>query len=155
MLVWDIAGNERFRPIVPQYFSGADGVVLVYDVMSRKSFDDLACWIQTLKKQGVDTSNATFALVANKIDVTDKHHVSPCEGEAFAKIHGMPIFVQSSAKHDVGIDRLFSDLVSTISEQRVKNRSHEPGHEHILSLFPSEGSNTLQKSRGCFSCIMQ
>ena len=41
MQIWDTAGQERFRTIASIYFRDAHGIILVYDVTSRKSYDDL------------------------------------------------------------------------------------------------------------------
>jgi GTPase SAR1 family protein len=39
--LWDTAGQERFRSIMPSYFKNALGVVLVYDITKRDSFENL------------------------------------------------------------------------------------------------------------------
>ena len=42
--IWDIAGQERFRTAVASYYRGAMGVLLVYDVTSRQSFQNIGFW---------------------------------------------------------------------------------------------------------------
>ncbi|TFY79756.1 hypothetical protein EWM64_g4255 [Hericium alpestre] len=42
--IWDTAGQERFRTITSSYYRGAQGVILVYDVANRESFDALPRW---------------------------------------------------------------------------------------------------------------
>lgn len=42
--IWDIAGQERFRTAVASYYRGASGVILVYDVTNRESFQNIAYW---------------------------------------------------------------------------------------------------------------
>ena len=48
--IWDTAGQERFRTITSAYYRGADGVVMVYDVTHRESFDHVAEWLAEVNK---------------------------------------------------------------------------------------------------------
>ena len=41
MQIWDTAGQERFRNITMNYYRGAMGIMIVYDVTNSKSFDDV------------------------------------------------------------------------------------------------------------------
>lgn len=43
--MWDTAGQEKFRTITSAYYKGAQGIVLVFDVTDRKSFDDIKNWL--------------------------------------------------------------------------------------------------------------
>lgn len=49
MQIWDTAGQERFRTITTSYFRGAQGILLVYDVTDRKSFDSIRNWVTQLE----------------------------------------------------------------------------------------------------------
>ncbi|VDN91210.1 unnamed protein product [Brugia pahangi] len=62
--LWDTAGQERFRSITEQYFRKADGVILMYDVTSERSFLNVRNWINSMKA-GVDES-CVMCLVGNK-----------------------------------------------------------------------------------------
>ena len=42
LTVWDTAGQERFRTLTSSYYRGAQGIVFVYDITRRDTFDDLA-----------------------------------------------------------------------------------------------------------------
>ena len=46
LTLWDTAGQERFRTLTSSYYRGAQGVVLVYDVTRRATFDDLQRWLE-------------------------------------------------------------------------------------------------------------
>ena len=49
MQIWDTAGQEKFRNIAKQYYKGANGVLLIYDVTNKKSFERIAYWMNELK----------------------------------------------------------------------------------------------------------
>ena len=61
------AGQERFRTITTSYFKGAHGIMLVYDVTDRESFQNIAVWAKDIKKHAepqvllniIDMSHAT------------------------------------------------------------------------------------------------
>ena len=42
--IWDTAGQERFQSLGVAFYRGADCCVLVYDVNSQKTFDNLDNW---------------------------------------------------------------------------------------------------------------
>ncbi len=43
--MWDTAGQEKFRTITSAYYKGSQGIVLVFDLTDRKSFDDIKNWL--------------------------------------------------------------------------------------------------------------
>ena len=46
MQIWDSAGQEKFKSLIPDYIRGASLVILVYDISNKKSFDNLNSWIE-------------------------------------------------------------------------------------------------------------
>ena len=40
--MWDTAGHERFKTMSDTYYNGCTGIILVYDVTDRKSFENLS-----------------------------------------------------------------------------------------------------------------
>ena len=64
--VQDTAGQERFRTITSSYYRGAQGIILVYDVSNRESFDALPRWFSELETY---VSPAVVKIVVgNKVD---------------------------------------------------------------------------------------
>ena len=51
---WDTAGQERFRTITSSYYRGAHGIIIVYDVTDRESFNNVKHWIQEIDKYAAD-----------------------------------------------------------------------------------------------------
>ena len=49
--IWDTAGQERFRTITRQFYRGAQGCLLVYDVTDRESFDHVRQWLDDIRTQ--------------------------------------------------------------------------------------------------------
>lgn len=48
--IWDTAGQERFQTITHQYYRGALGILLVYDVTNAKSFNNIERWLRKIEE---------------------------------------------------------------------------------------------------------
>ncbi|KAK1926692.1 putative ras-related protein rab-18 [Papiliotrema laurentii] len=109
--IWDTAGQERFRTLTSSYYRGAQAVILVYDVSSRSTFDELLKWfkeIDTYCGEGV-----VKVVVGNKMDKEFSRQVSTEEGRAFAERMGTS-FVECSAKTRTGVLDIFQEVVRKI-----------------------------------------
>ena len=67
--IWDTAGQERYRTVAPIYFRDAHGILLVYDVTNRKSFEDMNYWFNEVVTKG--EKNAAVVIVGNKCDLPE------------------------------------------------------------------------------------
>ncbi|OQS06605.1 Rab18 family GTPase [Thraustotheca clavata] len=112
MTIWDTAGQERFRTLTSSYYRGAQGIVLVYDVARRETFENLDTWLQEVEVYSpANGRDVVKLLVGNKID--KERVVARKEGEAWARSKGM-LFVESSAKTKIGIQQVFNEVVQKI-----------------------------------------
>ena len=102
--LWDSAGQEKYKSLIPSYVRGASLIFLVYDVTDERSFDAVSTWLNFIK-QNLDVNAATkLVLVGNKIDLERK--VSASKAEAFAKKEGMVCY-EVSAKTNQNVVELF------------------------------------------------
>ncbi|KAG8681543.1 Ras- protein Rab-18 [Ceratobasidium sp. 428] len=109
--IWDTAGQERFRTITSSYYRGAQGIILVYDVSNRESFEALPRWFSELETYV--SPSVVKIVVGNKVDKEFSRQVSTEEGKAFAERMGT-LFVEASAKTKVGVQDTFRELVEKI-----------------------------------------
>lgn len=91
---WDTAGQERFRTITSAYYRGADGIIMVYDITHRESFDNVREWLEEVNRYAAPET--CKLLIGNKSDREDRA-VKYEEGEALGKELGMP-FLETSAR---------------------------------------------------------
>ncbi|KAG6612028.1 putative Rab8 family GTPase [Phytophthora cinnamomi] len=94
--IWDTAGQERFHRITATYYKGANGIVLVYDVSDRRSFDNVGYWMNNIRQYSSPMQMPAMLLVGNKIDLPNRV-VSLEEGQAAASQYGCR-FIETSAK---------------------------------------------------------
>lgn len=99
--IWDTAGQERFHVITRAYYKGAHGIVLVYDVSDRKTFENVAYWLKNIREHGEKETMAV--LVGNKVDVGEElQAISKEEGQKLADKRKMR-FERTSAKDGTGV----------------------------------------------------
>ena len=117
--IWDTCGQERFRNMVDTYYKGGNGILIIYDITNRESFDKLNAWLIDINNKG--NKYMYKILIGNKCDLTDKREVTYEEGEEFAKIKGMDFF-ETSAKTANFVQETFDKLTSEILQIYEKNR---------------------------------
>ena len=106
--IWDTAGQDRFRTITKNYYKGANGIILIYDVTSTETYENVENWISQIKEEA--SPNVVIYLVGNKVDMEDKRKVSTEEGQKIADDNNLP-FIETSAKSDININETFDNLV--------------------------------------------
>ena len=136
--LWDTAGQERFRTIAKSYYKGAHGIILIYDVTNRKTFENIRKWLNQIKEE---TSNKiSIILVANKIDCdADSRLVSKEEGEYLAKNANLPIY-EASAKESINVNESFQFLIEQVSEHSANIQTQ---------VATKLSANSQQKKKNC------
>jgi Ras-related protein Rab-1A len=114
--IWDTAGQERFRTITSSYYRGAHGIIIVYDVTDRQSFQNVEHWLKEIDKYA--TGNVNKLLVGNKSDLQSKKVVTYDEAKEFADKHGIK-FLETSAKNSHNVEQAFQTMATEI-KARVK-----------------------------------
>jgi small GTP-binding protein len=109
--IWDTAGQERFRSISKAYFRNAVAGILVYDITSLSSFDELMDWLAELR--GLALPNAYILIVGNKADLASRREVAPGVVKEFAATHGLES-IEASARNGQNVTEAFTRLAFEI-----------------------------------------
>jgi small GTP-binding protein len=119
--LWDTGGQEFVKSLLPFYFSGATGGVLVYDITNRNSYNALEYWLKQIRQ---NAGGIPVVLAGNKIDRAEERKVSTEEAQSFAGERGL-MYLETSAKTGVSVPDLFTGLVEVIYENE-KNKAKKP-----------------------------
>ena len=100
LVIWDTAGQERFHAIAVKALKSAQGVIIVYDVTKKETFDHINNWLGTIKEEMTEPN---LILFGNKIDLQNRE-VSFDEAEKYAIKNNLKYF-ETSAKLSKGIEK--------------------------------------------------
>jgi small GTP-binding protein len=114
LIVWDTAGQEKYRGIVPMYFSRAVFILIVYDVTNRASFDSVPSWASLSQEKA--PTNVRLVLIGNKSDLEEQRVVSWTEGTELATSI-RAIFLETSALNSNGVRDLIVAVASQVCEE--------------------------------------
>ena len=121
--VWDTAGQERFRNVTKSYFQSSHGLLVVYDITDKESFDKIKFWIENIKNNAPE--NAKLILVGNKCDLANERKVTIEDGENKARNYNIKFF-ESSAKDGTNVNELFFYLANEIyQDEKTKEKDNK------------------------------
>ncbi|XP_053123525.1 ras-related protein Rab-42-like [Hemicordylus capensis] len=112
--LWDTAGQERFRCIPRSFYRNAVGVLLVFDMTSRRSFENIFEWYNEVTNAQM-MEKVIFLLIGHKSDLQSNNRVSFEEAEGLAISLGTH-FIETSAKDNVNVDLAFETITKIIYE---------------------------------------
>lgn len=123
--IWDTGGSERYRAMAPMYFRDADAAIIVFDVTSDKSFEEVQRWLSDLKEGG--PPHVIIAMAGNKCDLVNQRVVSQSVAEEFARENSISIFKQTSALTGENVQALFQEIAERIAASGIKSTIREEG----------------------------
>ena len=147
--IYDTAGEEKYRHLIKNYYNGSNGILLVFDITKRNSFDNLNFWLDELEKN-CNLNNLYIFLVGNKTDLKKERKVSYDEAKNFADMKKIP-YIEISAKTGDNIDKLFNDFIKgtiiNIIEQKKKDNSFLK--ESFKISFLDKDEKTIRDKKCC------
>ena len=146
--IWDTAGQERFRGITKNFMKGADGIIYVYDITKKSSFESLKNWIFQSEEA---TEGFKKIIIGNKIDLEKERQITKESLNKFCQsrnIKGMEV----SAKNDVNVNECFETLAKLIIEGKSKEQLIERYSEARRSRGKSVISKSSHKSKNKKKC---
>ncbi len=144
--IWDTAGEERFRTIISSYYKGAHGILLVYDITLKESFESLNDWLNEIKKN--TSKNIVKVLIGNKIDLNDKRVISFDEAKEFADNNSMK-YIETSAKTSTNVDQAFGLIGVELMKSFKGNEEKNITKKNVVLSNSEAVTDNKQIKKGC------
>ena len=148
LLLYDTAGQEKFRSLIPMYTRDANIILLVYDITSKESYNSLSQWLKDLTN--ININEVILCVIGNKIDLNEKREVEYEEGKKFAEEHDF-IFNEISAKTGEGFSELFYKNLFEKIRIKFRPKGQQPASEvnDIKFNIEQEEKVNTKKRRCC------
>ena len=144
--IWDTAGSEAYRSITRTYYKGSACAFIVYDITEKKTFYDVASWLQDCKDMCF--KDILIYLVGNKNDLEDKRQVTQEEAQEFADENNL-IFFETSALTGNNIEKIFNEsatkLVNKIESGEIQENTANSG----IKVVNYQKDSNEKKKKGC------
>lgn len=138
--IWDTAGQEKFRSLTKIFIKESKIVLFVYDITSRKSFEEINFWVDMVKE--VLGNKFVIGLAGNKKDLFLEENISEDEGKKKAEELGA-IFKLTSAKTGYGI----KELIEKLLKEYIKRLNE--GEFDDENEYKKLGKSSANKQKKC------
>ncbi|XP_017748870.1 dnaJ homolog subfamily C member 27 isoform X2 [Rhinopithecus roxellana] len=145
--IFDMAGHPFFYEVRNEFYKDTQGVILVYDVGQKDSFDALDAWLAEMKQElgpHGNMENIIFVVCANKIDCTKHRCVDESEGRLWAESKGF-LYFETSAQTGEGINEMFQTFYVSIVDV-CENGGKRPTTNSSAS-FTKEQADAIRRIR--------
>ena len=119
LILWDTAGQERFKSLPKKYFQNADGILLLYDVSKKDTFEHVKNWIEDIKFNLNEERKTNIYLIGNKLDL--ERNVTREEGLEMARELGIKYF-ECSNKLNININEIMAHMIMDCSDGIKKEK---------------------------------
>ena len=118
--IFDTSGQERFRTLTKNYYHGADGIIMVFDLKRNETFEELTYWMEEINKN-CDKNKISLILVGNKNDGNlEERKISQEQGKKMAESYNFN-YIETSAITNFNIKECFDLMVHSLFEKSVNN----------------------------------
>ena len=116
-IIWDIAGESKFRLMRKHFYHGADGQLLMFDLTRPNTLQNLKSWYQDIKSNlGFDLKGI---IVGNKNDLVDQRQVGNDSMAKIANELGLEA-IETSALTGENVDTAFAKLGKILIKQKTE-----------------------------------
>ena len=131
---YDTTGEERFKSISVNTVKNADGILLMYDITNKVSFEAITGWMSSI--EDIKGGNFPIVLIGNKCDLENDEEqgrkVEKEEGEQLAKEYNIS-FYETSNKKGINIEEPMLDLINRIIEYKDSIKDKRVEGERLLN----------------------
>ena len=144
--LWDTAGQERYKAITAAYYKGAKGALIVYDVTSKETFDNVDKWHNDLTTKG--SPNINIVIVGNKTDLKDKIVINTDMSQKKAQFLQVP-FMETSALDASNVKEAFYLLIQKMYLSLINKSKEEKKPDNIEEGVNINLEKKEDEKKGC------
>ena len=119
LLIWDIAGQDKFSRMRKNFYLGAQGIFLVFDLTSNETLENIEKWYNDIRNIIPSHKSLLGFVIGNKNDLIDERAVGEEEARAFAKKLDLGYF-ETSALTGENVQEAFQSIAKSLIEQAKK-----------------------------------
>ncbi|MBY8983553.1 MAG: GTP-binding protein [Candidatus Lokiarchaeota archaeon] len=115
--IWDFAGEDRFRVLLPAFAKGADGGIFMYDTTRFSSLGQIRDWLSIFEYFiSDDEVKIPIIMVGSKIDLEEKRSVPSEEAEDLSRTFDLKGYFECSSKTGDKVEEIFKFIAKKMVE---------------------------------------
>ena len=111
LVVWSFTGQDRYEALRPQYIKGVAGILLLFDLTRRETFEKLPRWITFIKD---NKSDVPILLLGNKVDLLKDRQINGEEIDSFLTKYGLQGYNEISLKTGLNVEESILELAELV-----------------------------------------
>ncbi|TFG08518.1 MAG: GTP-binding protein [Promethearchaeota archaeon] len=115
--LWDFAGEQKFRFLLPTYAAGSSGGIFMYDITRRSSIDNVKTWLDVFaSRSSTDSLDIPIIMVGGKLDLEEKRVISKDEAQKIAEKNEFYDFIECSSRTGENVENVFMNISKKMLE---------------------------------------
>ncbi|TFF85953.1 MAG: GTP-binding protein, partial [Promethearchaeota archaeon] len=115
--IWDFAGEDKFRFLLPGVINGANGTLFMFDITRYKTFNNIKDWLSVFNETNRNYGQEVKTLlIGSKLDLEQARTVSEDEATKFAKEHNLSEYIECSSKTGENVEVIFEKIATLMFE---------------------------------------
>ena len=143
--IWDTSGEEKFRTITKNFYRNADGLLVVFDLTKKESYDHIKSWINEAKE---NNDKLKTILIGNKLDLKDERIVAIDVAKQFAEKNNLK-YIETSAKDGTNINESFQAIIDLLFDGKSSEEILHEFTKQDSSLSVVDDSMEVKKKKAC------
>jgi small GTP-binding protein len=116
--IWDFAGEDRFRFLLPGYVKGASGGIFMFDITRQSSLRNFEDWLKIFKEGTEDSQiQVPIIMIGGKLDLHDRRSVYSKDAVDLAKSYELLDYIECSAKTGENVEIIFYKLALELTRR--------------------------------------
>jgi small GTP-binding protein len=119
LVIWDIAGQQKFKFLHKQYYEGTQGALVIFDLTQKKTYEELEAWVSEMFS--IIQEKIPFIIIGNKVDLIEEigRSIDVEVVRQYAQ-NKDSIYIETSAKTGENVEDAFKELTRRMTVRASK-----------------------------------